>query len=449
MKKKQERSKLAKFLERKISRKKVEASGIAALTFGDLIYDTVRVDQRYIMGADLARPSENLSSAFKLGKQNIRDIAEKGEAYSDHLHNVNYKGYTHEFVTHQWMRSQDVEVELPETFNQHAWDAIYNGQKWQIKFGSVENVRKARLENPDIPVATDLESAAEYREKFPEDVAWVLGTTPRSFTEKIVAEGQEASIEIHEDEELFETGAPEFLGIASIVSLIKNVSYLNDKKTDLSTGAQNVAIDTAGRATAMWGGAKIGGAILGPIGAVAGAIGGGLFSGKYIEDFKLFMFCEEETDQLKKDLDNYLLRAKKILQKNQKTFEKKIKKLKSTIGTKAFRKKIFKEDKISKELFEYLSERMDAEHKSRGYMIKKLTWATDKKFEDMSYKNNYAWVKYGELKDYSNAKLPEFARVAIEVCSEAGILPSFIQTEIKNLDSSVKKFIKVAEKRGI
>ena len=46
-KKKQERSKLAKFLARRISRKKVEASGIAALTFGDLIYDTVRVDQRY------------------------------------------------------------------------------------------------------------------------------------------------------------------------------------------------------------------------------------------------------------------------------------------------------------------------------------------------------------------------------------------------------------------
>ena len=51
-KKKQEYSKLAKFLERKISTKKVEASGVAALIFGDLIYDMVRVDQRYIDGVD-------------------------------------------------------------------------------------------------------------------------------------------------------------------------------------------------------------------------------------------------------------------------------------------------------------------------------------------------------------------------------------------------------------
>ena len=67
----QERSKLAKFLERKISTKKVETSGVAALTFGDLIYDMVRVDQRYIKGVDFSRPSKDLSSVFKIGKQNI------------------------------------------------------------------------------------------------------------------------------------------------------------------------------------------------------------------------------------------------------------------------------------------------------------------------------------------------------------------------------------------
>ena len=312
MKKRQERSKLAKFLARRISRKKIETSGVAALTFGDLLYDTVRVDQRYIMGADLARPNTSLSSAFKLGKQNIKDIAEKGEAYSDHLHNVNYPGYTHEFVTHQWMRNQGVEVVLPQTFNQTGWDAIYNGQKWQIKFGNAESVRKARLENPDIPVATDLESAAEYKEKFPEDAAMVLGTTPRSLTEGLVSEGQEASMEIHQDEEFFETGAPEFLAIASIVSLIKNISYLNDKKTDVSTGVQNVAIDTAGKAASMWIGAKVGGVVFGPLGALVGGVGGLVLSRDLIDDFKLSMFCEKETKQLKKSLDNYLLKTKKF-----------------------------------------------------------------------------------------------------------------------------------------
>ena len=57
-KKEQERSKLAKFLARKISTKKIETSGLAALTFGDLIYDMVRVDQRYISGVDFSRPSK-------------------------------------------------------------------------------------------------------------------------------------------------------------------------------------------------------------------------------------------------------------------------------------------------------------------------------------------------------------------------------------------------------
>ena len=87
-KKKQEYSKLAKFLERKISTKKVEASGVAALTFGDLIYDMVRVDQRYIDGVDFSRPSKNLSSVFKIGKQNISE----SPGTLDVLHERNYSG---------------------------------------------------------------------------------------------------------------------------------------------------------------------------------------------------------------------------------------------------------------------------------------------------------------------------------------------------------------------
>ena len=45
-------TRLSAFLARKVSKTKSETSGIAALTFGDLIYDTIRVDQRYLDGAD-------------------------------------------------------------------------------------------------------------------------------------------------------------------------------------------------------------------------------------------------------------------------------------------------------------------------------------------------------------------------------------------------------------
>ncbi len=215
MKEKQERSKLAKFLERKISTEKVEASSVAALTFGDLIYDMVRVDQRYLDGVDFSRPSKNLSSVFKIGKQNISDLSERGPEYLDRMHDINYTGYTHEFVTDQWARNNNEEVIIPAKFNQKGFDRIYNGDKFQIKFGNVGAVREHRLENPTIKVRADIETAEAYKEKFPEDVAMVFGTTPKALTENIVSEGQVASMEVFENEELFETGVPEILGIAA------------------------------------------------------------------------------------------------------------------------------------------------------------------------------------------------------------------------------------------
>ena len=64
---------------------------VFALTFGDLIDDMVRVDQRYIDGVDFSRPSKDLSSVFKIGKQNISESTEK----LDILHDRNYSGYIH------------------------------------------------------------------------------------------------------------------------------------------------------------------------------------------------------------------------------------------------------------------------------------------------------------------------------------------------------------------
>ena len=156
-------TRLSAFLARKVSKTKSETSGIAALTFGDLIYDTIRVDQRYLDGADFSRPSLDLSSVFKIGKQNISDLETRGQDYLENLHNINYSGYTHEFVTHQWARNRGEEVVIPEKFNQKGYDAIYNGEQYQIKFGSVSEIRKARLENPEIKVRTDLESAEIYK----------------------------------------------------------------------------------------------------------------------------------------------------------------------------------------------------------------------------------------------------------------------------------------------
>ena len=75
-----------------------------------------------------------------------------------------------------------------------------------------------------------------------------------------------------------------------------------------------------------------------------------------------------------------------MLENNQRTFEKKMKKLKSTLGSAVYRKKILKENKMTKELYDYLVSRMKEEFKERDYVLKRLTWrehATDpKRFKD-------------------------------------------------------------------
>jgi hypothetical protein len=464
-------TKLEKYLSTKISTNRKDTAGVAALTIGDLLYDMARVDPLYIRGAQFARPKSDIDSVFKIGKQNLKDISERGQDYFDRLHNINYTGNVHEFVTDQWMlenhkfltdqwmMKNDVEIVIPSKMNQAGWDRIYNGQKWQIKFGSVENVREARLKNPEMPVATDLETAQEYKQKFPDDTGVVLGTTPRSLTENIVSEGGKASMEVHQNEELFETGIPEFVGIASVVSVFRNISYLLDKKTDLSTGLQNVALDTAGKATIMWGGAKIGGLIGGPLLAAVGAVGALFLSIDWISNLKIDWFCEKERDQLKKDLDNYIKKSGILLTRNLKTFRKKINKIESysedkiinkvlRIFNKVFRKETKKKKTIPKELCEYLTTRMNGEYKIKNHILNILTRANSEEEEKDEKGSKYRWLDT-KFENLSNTKLPEVVQVAIRTASEVGIHPEFIQKEYKKLIDSLKAFIMATQKRGI
>ena len=302
-----------------------------------------RIDPVYVKGAQFSRPEAvDISSKFKIGKQNIKDMeavrpgkALQGEDYSEHLHEVNYRGGVQEFLTDRWMLERNVEIEIPTKMNQPGWDRIYNGEKWQIKGGGVADVREARTEHPEYKVATTTETAAAYQEQYPADANAVLGTYSKSVTDNVLAEGKEASMEIHENDELFESKVPEFLGIVSIVSVIKNISYYNQKKTDFRTAIHNVAGDTLLKGGAMWAGAAAG-SLLGPIGSVVGGIAGLIISKSYIDDLKLEVFAEKETKKLQEDLDNYINGAIKILNKNLKFFWKKRKKIESLSSKSSF-----------------------------------------------------------------------------------------------------------------
>ena len=116
-----------------------------------------------------------------------------------------------------------------------------------------------------------------------------------------------------------------------------------------------------------------------------------------------------------------------------------------------FRVKILKKKKqkvIPKGLIDYILKRMNDEYKAKQFILKKLNWSlVDKKESDV--KIRYAWLRMGEFKNSSLSKLPQLAQAAIEVSAEAGILPMFLEKEYKQLKKSLKKFIKIAEKRGV
>ena len=450
---KKAKSKLEKYLSKKISNNKKDTAGVAALSIGDLIYDMARVDPLYIRGAQFARPGTDLSSILKIGKQNLKDIAEEGESYFNTLHKANYTGGVHEFVTDQYMLKRGVEIEIPEKMNQAGWDRIYNGQEWQIKFGSVENIRKAREKYPEYPVATDIETAAQYNTKYPDDAFFVLGTTPKSLTENIVAESSAASMEVYEDDELFDTGFSEFFGIASIVSVFKNVGYMSDKKTDMYSGVQNVIVDTAGRGTLMLGGAKAGGLVLGPLGALIGIGIGAIFSRDWINKFKIWAFCEEERDHLINAIEIYIKKAIENINYNLDTFKKKRKKIESLnsdtfLNTilKIFRKKEeIKKKTIPNELCEYLVKRMNVELEMKEDVLDLLYLIQNDKHEKFS---KYRWLKY-KFKDLSDTKLPELTNELIKTIAEAGVQPQLLPEEGDYLIESVNNFIQATQKRGI
>ena len=128
-----------------------------------------------------------------------------------------------------------------------------------------------------------------------------MGTTPKAVTQDIVKEGKEASMEVHQDEEFFNFGIPEFIGTASVASTIQNLFYLSEKKTNTKTAIQNIAMDTAVKSPGMWMGAKIGAAILGPIGAIAGMVGGAIVAGGFLDELKVDYPNSEKI----KTIDNF------------------------------------------------------------------------------------------------------------------------------------------------
>ena len=169
----------------------------------------------------------------------------------------------------------------------------------------------------------------------------------------------------------------------------------------------------------------------------------GMIQTKKNEDFftigclgKITNFTETSDGRYQINLEGInRFRVKKIFEKNHKTFEKKMEKLKSTLGSEIYRKKRFKENKLSKELFEYLISRMKDEFEYEEQLMKRLTWrehvVNTKKFKEFE------------------PKIMEYLDESEDYALRAGIPHEFVQKETEKLVAAIDNYIKAAEKRGV
>ena len=168
-------------------------------------------------------------------------------------------------------------------------------------------------------------------------------------------------------------------------------------------------------------------------------------------EYKVGFFCEEEEAQLEDDIIAYIKALRKKLMKNQKILEKKAKRWKATFGSAVHRRKVLKETKLTKELYEYIIQRMRNEYKDKNknfkFIEKIIKMDQDRRFEFSDI--IYEWLTPKKHKEYSDSKLPIIAAEASQLGIKVGISPEFLPKETSKLLDSIEKFVKAVQKRGI
>tara|TARA_Y100000310_G_scaffold207240_1_gene207702 strand:+ start:962 stop:1480 length:519 start_codon:yes stop_codon:yes gene_type:complete len=102
----------------------------AGLTFGDFIYDALRVNPLVIKGVDFSR-SADLGNVFKfsLFSEDIADLS--GSSLAGNINQM--KGFVGERYVGQQLQSSGHEVEYPDNPNNPGYDLIVDGQPFQVK----------------------------------------------------------------------------------------------------------------------------------------------------------------------------------------------------------------------------------------------------------------------------------------------------------------------------
>jgi len=439
--------------------KNKESGAFLSISLGDLIYDVLRVDPKVIDGIDFVR-KESLTSAFKIGKQEIADRTNKNLSSLESLHS-NYTGYTFERMIALEYQQKGYEVVFPETANNPGYDLIINGQEFQIKCQAegITLLTKHFEKYPNIPIIVNQEAAVEFYSKFPEKEHLVINSG-FTFNEasNLVKTSTDASVEIFEDENLYSTFLPEILGIVSLISIVKNLTYLSKGEITSSKALENISIESAGKFATAGIGAKIG-SFLGPIGTVTGGFFGYMFGQSIINKMRIESKCKNEIKVIYKNLFDYLSAVEKILLLNFKTFEQKVSYLDKKLKKRSdIMSNVIKDDKYNnaKQFYSFFKNKAEEERKKRKNILSKIDTALkynhllkqDGSGLDSLKRYRSCALNYRISKEYPK-NFSKYINSIIKFCDMAGVNHKFINNEFNNLSLGFKNFIKKLQSEGL
>jgi hypothetical protein len=280
-----------------------DSGAYSALTIGDLIYDSARIDPSAVEGIDFARAAD-LSDIMSFAR--FADSIEGLDisAYAGNIAQMH--GYVAERVVAGIYRAQGAEVSFPEMSNQPGFDLVINGEPFQVKcLGDAQGVLEHLKRYQGIKVLVNEELGHRF-----EGHDSVFPVTGLRYDE--VKEATENVIDAGSDLLDFEIPL-----VATSIAAAKNAIACWRGHSDPISALKNITVDVPGRAM----GGKMGAAAtllgLGAIGItggwitiiapVAGSIGGYAAAGQLTRWVKRQLFCRAEWLDLEIQLKRFII----------------------------------------------------------------------------------------------------------------------------------------------
>ena len=392
----------------------------SVLTFGDFLYDLIRVNPTIMEAADFARSAdlEDLPSFIRFSQEVV------SRPFSQFQGDISQiQGYVAEHMVAHSLRAQGAEVYFPESANQAGYDLIVNGHFFQVKnLASPDGVYEHLSKYPNIPVLVNEELATTFEAD--DRVFPIIGLKHQeivdSTKETISAASEVLDIEIPI--------------ISSTIIVARNSYALFKEKTDPKTALENAALDISTRSTGGVAGAFASSGLLWGIGLssgwgsiifpIFGAIAGHEVGKRIGNRIKIEILCKEEKEALQSAIINYLKAASLVLRNMIDTAKDKLSSLSFD----------FTDDLvIKKAITGNWQKRLIEEIEFRELMLSKINWGIQ---------NN------GKMADCEDSVLASSIE-SLSAAKRAGILSANLPSEYRMLIERIQKFREELDKRLI